>query len=534
MRPAVASVAADTPFHAGERAAQARMGVEEVEDWARKVVRPFMPDQHREFFAALPFIVAAARDGDGRPWATLLAGDEDFIASPDPKTLAIETRPAADDPAAAGFAAGAEIGLLGIDFAARRRNRVNGLIADETPSGFQFQVGQSFGNCPQHISPRPWRRVSSQPAPARRSDDLSPAQRDWIAGAEAFFIASGHVRDDGHPSGGLDVSHRGGPAGFVQTAPGRIVFPDFAGNKHYNTVGNLLLDERVGLVFVDFESGGLLQIAGRARIDWDSDAVAATPGAERLIEIVIEAVVERAAALPLRWRPAAAGGLALRLAERVSETDDVVSFLFSAADGGALPNFTPGQHLPLDLAIPGVPGMTQRTYTLSGRTASGGYRISVKRHEDGLASAYLHDELRPGMTVAAAAPAGDFAAPDSTRPLLLVSAGVGATPMIAILQALADAGDRRPVLYAHGARDPGSHAFRAEAVRLADAHAPAKLLTAYSRTNSRLTPEAVLAAAGTAEADVMLCGPTAFVADMEAGLARLGVAPARIQTESFG
>ena len=85
-------MAAASPFHAGEQLVQERLGVREIETWARKVVRPFLPEEHRAFHSAQPFLVAAARDAGGRPWATLLAGPEGFVTSPDPTTLRIDTR----------------------------------------------------------------------------------------------------------------------------------------------------------------------------------------------------------------------------------------------------------------------------------------------------------------------------------------------------------------------------------------------------------------------------------------------------------
>jgi len=287
---------ADSPFHAGELAAQARIGARDVGRWAPKAIRPYMPDQHRDFFRALPFVALAARDGAGRPWATLLAGPPGFVDSPDPQTLDLAAAPGAGDSLEGAIQAGADVGLLGIDFATRRRNRVNGRVAGADGRGFRLAVRQSFGNCPQHIRVRDWRPdLRAASAPARRASALSPEDVALVRAADTFFVASGHPGAGDARSDGLDVSHRGGDPGFVRVErPDRIVFADLAGNKFYNTVGNLMVDPQVALLFVDFATGALLQIAGRAEIRWDALELASIPRAERLISVDVEEI----AALP--------------------------------------------------------------------------------------------------------------------------------------------------------------------------------------------------------------------------------------------
>ena len=118
-----------SPFHEGEQSVQARLGVrEDIEPWARKVVRAFLPEEHRAFYAELPFIVLAARDAAGRPWATLLAEEPGFISSPDPQSLQLRVLPSAGDALEGALVPESDIGLLGIELHTRRRNRVNGRV----------------------------------------------------------------------------------------------------------------------------------------------------------------------------------------------------------------------------------------------------------------------------------------------------------------------------------------------------------------------------------------------------------------------
>ncbi|MGT2494723.1 hypothetical protein ACU4GD_40630 [Cupriavidus basilensis] len=129
-----------------------------MEAAGRRVVRPAMPEQHRLFFAQLPFVVVGAVDAADMPWATVLSGAPGFMQAPDPGHLRIAARPLADDPLAHALGAGADIGLLGIELHTRRRNRMNGRIAAEDENGLTVAVEQSFGNCPRYIQLRHWRR----------------------------------------------------------------------------------------------------------------------------------------------------------------------------------------------------------------------------------------------------------------------------------------------------------------------------------------------------------------------------------------
>lgn len=534
------------PFHWGEVDAQIRMGHTDIADWARRSIRTAMPGQHRQFFESQPFLIAAARDPAGKPWATVLTGEEGFVAAPDPASLRLAARPVPGDALEGSFQVGADVGLLGIEFATRRRNRVNGRIVsiggDDDGGALQFAVSQSFGNCPQHIPERLLSRAAGTPGPVRHGARLKAADKALIQTATSFFIASGHA-GEGEASG-LDASHRGGPAGFVVVdGDRRMTFPDFGGNRFMNTVGNLLTDPRIGLLFVDFATGGMLQVSGRATIIWDGADLRAHPGAERLIQIEVEAVRALPAALPLRWRPAADAALSLQVASRVQETPDIVSFHLAAADGAVLPSFKPGQHLPLLLEIPDA-GRIERTYTISGRGDAGGYRITVKRADHGIASNWLHDHALEGARLEARPPAGAFGPATGDGPLVLVSAGVGATPMAALLEGLAALNSERPIWRLHGARDAGNDLFASESWRHGAALASFEMRTFYSRARpdhahahavaGRLTPAAVKAYIGDTRADVMLCGPTAFVARMEAGLVDEGFDPERITSESFG
>lgn len=535
-----------SPFHSGESAVQDRLGVREmIEPWARKVVRSSLPAEHRAFYEELPFLVAAARDDRGRPWATLLTGAPGFARSPAPGALNVAAHPAPGDALAGALTPGSDVGLLGIELRSRRRNRVNGRVTHRDDAGFVLGVEQGFGNCPQFIREREWRRVPPNLNPRRRVfASLVPELIARIEAADTCFIASGHRGDGENAAFGMDASHRGGEPGFLKVSrDGRIVLPDYAGNNHFNTIGNLVLEPRAGITFVDFETGDLLQLTGRTEIDWDSPAVAEHPGARRLILFDVDEAILLEAALPLRWHAPSGARHPLRVLAKTRESADVTSLLLETPDGEPA-HFEPGQHLPIELD--GPEGRVRRTYSISNAPGERHYRITVKRDPSGIASGRLHDHIAAGDRLLVGDPAGSFTLQPGLRPVVLVSAGVGVTPMVSMLRRLVHTDDPRPVWFFHGARNGHHHPLAQEVAELVRSHRAARLHVSYSQPgdddvrarnyddDGRLGGARVADLLPELDADYYLCGPTTFMAEIQTELEARGVTPDQIRSESFG
>jgi predicted pyridoxine 5'-phosphate oxidase superfamily flavin-nucleotide-binding protein len=296
-----------SPWHAGERQLQQSAGVaERMEVIGAKVIRDHLPEQHRAFYELLPYLVVGAVDNQGLPWATLLEGSPGFVHSPDPYRLRIDSQPAVGDPAAAGLKSGAAVGLLGIDLNTRRRNRMNGVVASAGADGFAVEVVHTFGNCPKYIQlravdPGAQGRRLAQGA-VQRAHSLDDADRAVIRNADTFFVASYVDLEGDAAKRSVDVSHRGGNTGFVRVDGDVLTIPDFTGNSFFNTLGNLQLNPVAGLLFVDFASGDVLQVVGRAEVILGGAELATFEGAERLWRVTVEQVVRREAALALRWQ----------------------------------------------------------------------------------------------------------------------------------------------------------------------------------------------------------------------------------------
>lgn len=290
-----------SPWHAGEVAMQRLAGVaERMDSVGRKVVRPYMPDQHREFFAQLPFAVLGAVDGSGDVWATLRSGAPGFLHSPGPRVLDVQLPRVPEDPADAGMDDGGGIALLGIELHTRRRNRMNGTLRRGPDGRARIDVLQSFGNCPQYIQLRDFQLTNAAPAPAQWRAAPDDAARQLMARADSFYVASYVDLPDGHRQ--VDVSHRGGLPGFVRVGDdGSLTVPEFAGNLFFNTLGNFTVNPRAGLVFVDFDGGHLLQLTGDVQL-LETVPEGAVEGAQRYWRFMPRRVVWRADAAGIRWR----------------------------------------------------------------------------------------------------------------------------------------------------------------------------------------------------------------------------------------
>lgn len=237
-------------YHEGELELQRRAGVRSLADRVSRMINPEIPAAAAAFLAQQPFVVAASVDSAGATTASLVIG---AAHAADARTVVLAPRGGHLDRLRSDVAETGILGLLAIDLATRRRMRVNG---NAVLRGEEIVVttGEVYSNCPQYITPRPF-------APS----SLSTASASLIDTADTFFLATSH------PVRGADASHRGGPPGFVRRlSPTRLSWPDYPGNNMFNSLGNLAVNPRCGLLFIDFATGAALQLRGRAEVIGDA------------------------------------------------------------------------------------------------------------------------------------------------------------------------------------------------------------------------------------------------------------------------
>ncbi|MEO3803539.1 pyridoxamine 5'-phosphate oxidase family protein [Nonomuraea sp. B1E8] len=282
-------------LHPGEHEVQRRAGLT-VDGWGSAGVGAAIPPVAAEFVGRQRLGVIAAADDTGAAWVSVLTGPPGFITAPDDRTIVADRLPGAGDPLAGRFENERQVGMLLIEPASRKRMRVNGR-ARRHESRLLVRTEQVYSNCPKYIQTRAYVDDSpSAPRTTRMGTELTAEQQQWIRAADTFFIGT-------YAAGmGADVSHRGGNPGFVAVTGGRrLAWPDYDGNSMYMTLGNLELEPRCGLLFLDWENGHTLHLTGRARVDWDRARSAAVPGAHRLIDFDVERVVQITGGGLPRW-----------------------------------------------------------------------------------------------------------------------------------------------------------------------------------------------------------------------------------------
>jgi ferredoxin-NADP reductase/MOSC domain-containing protein YiiM/ferredoxin len=291
------------------------------------------------------------------------------------------------------------------------------------------------------------------------------------------------------------------------------------------------------------DTDALLYLPGHdhAKLRLAVQVPALSPGWQQSFRELLDAADGAAAGTaPAPAEPAWAGFRPLHVSRVVRESTAVSSFYLSAEDGSQLPVARAGQYLTLRIIGAGTPAPV-RSYSLSSAPDVGTYRISVKQEPHGIASGYLDRDLQPGAVLEVAAPRGDFVLDDGTGPVLLISAGIGVTPVLSMLHQLAEARSERDTWWLHGARGPDEDPFAAEAHTLLASLPHAREHVFYSaatpderhRVRGRITKEALASLGVPAGANAYVCGPASFMADIHDALTALGVDPVAIHTELF-
>lgn len=281
-------------YHEGEREAQRRAGVLEAAARLERLAKSEIPPVARDFLSEQRLAIVASGDESGRLWASPLTGAPGFLHATDSRTLRAHARPADGDPLTRNLKHDAPAGLLAIDPRSRRRMRVNGSGRWITADELEVRTEEVYANCPKYIRRRePDLAGYAARGAAERSSGLGDRARALVTSADTFFIATRH------PDRGNDASHRGGEPGFVRLSAAAdgadlLTMPDYAGNNMFNTLGNLLVEPRAGLLFPDFERGDALLLTGQAEPRW-------SPAGRELVFRVEEAL-ELPGALGHRWR----------------------------------------------------------------------------------------------------------------------------------------------------------------------------------------------------------------------------------------
>jgi predicted pyridoxine 5'-phosphate oxidase superfamily flavin-nucleotide-binding protein len=278
-------------YHAGSRALQDRAGVRESADQVGRAIGEGIKPVAAAFLELQPLLVLGAADPSaGAVWASPLAGPPGFVRATGPHQMSVTGGVLPADPLAPALATeGTQVATIALDPRTRRRMRLNGRLRP-TARGFAVTAERVFANCPKYIQRRESYEMVAGPAPGRtaRSGELSSLQREFIETADTFFVATVH-------EGRVEVSHKGGNPGFVRAgSPHELSWRDYPGNSMFLTLGNIASDPRAGLLFVDWQTGTVLQLTGEARTEGGEDG-------ELRVRFVVTEAVRTPSAVPLRW-----------------------------------------------------------------------------------------------------------------------------------------------------------------------------------------------------------------------------------------
>ena len=283
-------------FHPGEVKIQAEAGsdTDHYEAMSAHMMIPDLKENEVRFVEDRTFSAVASIDAETRPWASVLfaAGDGPLFTVESPTVVRIMAHPDNGDPLLPNIDATGELGVLYFDPSKRRRSKSMGRATVLDDRSIRYEMTRNFGLCPKYIYKRDHQPAPTQPAPthtpaAEPGVALSTQDTKQLRETDTLFLASFY------PEHGADATHRGGGPGFVSVlSPTRIEIPDYVGNGMFNTIGNLVLDSRLGLTTVDFTTGRTLQLTGRGTVR--RDPTGAGPGhleAERTVTLDIDQVI---------------------------------------------------------------------------------------------------------------------------------------------------------------------------------------------------------------------------------------------------
>lgn len=265
------------------------------------------------------------------------------------------------------------------------------------------------------------------------------------------------------------------------------------------------------------------------------DVAALSPGWQASFRAMLAAHDQSVSvtAPPIGTEPGWNGFRGFRVGALRHETPEVLSLWLEAQDDTALPTPRAGQYLTVRVPT-GVDPAPVRSYSISGESTRRRYRISVKREQSGAVSGWLHANAAPGLLLEIASPRGDFHLTDGGGPVVLISAGIGITPVLAMLHALFDARSDREIWWLHTTRNPETHCFAGEVDELIAALPHARQQTVYTQTHGRLNREYIASLGLPEAAEAYLCGPQGFMAQVRGDLLAAGLDSARIHSELFG
>jgi len=535
------------PYHSGELDVQKRANESDIARSNGVVVDDSILAGALRFIEQQPMAIMSSIDSEGRIWVSTLFGDPGFVRALDVHTLEIDlSQPhtAKDDPLWTNLKHNLNVGLLFIELGSRRRFRISGRAKKMSADRYIIDVERAYPNCPKYIQRRDWKTLEAnqqyQETSSTYGKELNQTQQTLIASADTLFVASAH------PDHGVDASHRGGHPGFVHILNNQqLRIPDFAGNSMFNTLGNFVSYPYAGLIFIDFKHGRLLQLTGKAEILWDmDDPQGETGGTKRFWQFEITRWQESTLPYRFEWEFLDASPHIPQLQHKnitsktqslmvdgiQSETDRVKSFRFCSVDGGQLPAFEPGAHLPIKVKLPDGSDAIRHYSLISDHKDRTQYEIGVLKEPNGRGgSRYLHDQIQQGKTIDIDSPKNAFPMVANAGHNILIAGGIGVTPLLSMLHKLA--AEKQSFEIHYTTRQTSDHAFRNRIEQLAGDNA--HFYASQDPAGQRIDLQKILSTPKPG-VHVYFCGPRRMMTAIRDLAESYNWSAAQIHFESFG
>ncbi|NQZ52631.1 MAG: pyridoxamine 5'-phosphate oxidase family protein [Piscirickettsiaceae bacterium] len=536
------------PYHEGELAVQQLANESEMARMNGAVVSNTIIGGALRFIEQQSMAVIGSVSEDGSIWSSVLFGPPGFVRALDDHTLEIDllqSPSAQDDPLWTNLNTNPNVGILLIELSSRRRIRINGQARKVSANRYIIDVERSYPNCPKYIQRRQLKTFVANEyfpnsQPSTKGKIINEKQKSLIAKSDTLFVASAH------PEHGVDSSHRGGHPGFVQLIDNHTLrIPDFSGNSMFNTLGNFVSYPYAGLVFIDFERGGVLQLSGQVEILWDlDDPNDETGGTQRYWQFKISAWQECTIPTDLDWEFMDSspfipkqlrtlpndGKLLLKIGHIQSETDQIKSFRLFSANNEPLPEFEPGSHIQVKVKLPDGSDVDRHYSLLSDPNNRAFYEIAVLAEPHGRGgSLYFHKSVQEGDMIESKPPKNEFPMVNNSCHNILIAGGIGITPILSMLHKLAS--NQQSFEMHYSARTKAKLAFRNRIESLAGDRV--NFYAADKSNGQRLDLDRLLSTPKP-NVHVYVCGPRRLISAVRDIATSRGWPSTQIHFESFG
>ena len=571
-------------FHQGELDVQAMANESAIALRNGQVISSNILPGAIPFIAQQNMLVVSSVDPKGLPWSSVLFGTPGFIQANNSGALLLDTSKMLineHDPLWRNILNNPQVGVLAIELSTRRRFRVNGRIQNISNeiegvannekqtlanSLFEIIVQQAYPNCPKFIQRRNLKiedQAYSEKLPKPLTGNaLTPEIIDVISQSDSFFVSSASILK-GKNEHSVDASHRGGFPGFIKVLENnRLLIPDYQGNSMFNTLGNIHVYPKAGIIIVDFENSRVLQLSGSAKILWNQqDDTNHSSGTKRFWELSVEKWQETQIPKGVNWNfqdysphnPRelkvkelkakegegnseiksaidANGKMALRISQVAKKSERINLYQLRAQEGAALPIFEAGAHLPVEVTLNSGKQVLRHYSILSSTQEKRFYEIAIQNEKQGRGgSKALHQQLAHNSVVTVLPPKSEFSLLPNHQHVVLIAGGIGITPILSMLRALVEKNASFEIHYT--AKTEADLAFKKEVQVLAGPKA--HFYTSQGKQAKRLDLQHLIKNTQ-AHSHVYMCGPLRMISQVRELANEHNWPESHVHFESFG